>query len=102
AAPPGLGCEARRHRQRRPKPRGETMTPRHSPTAPARGGGEFTQGKGYALPEYPFVEPPEIQAGEPSHHPIVIVGAGLAGLTLACALARYGVAAVLLDDDNTV
>jgi 3-(3-hydroxy-phenyl)propionate hydroxylase len=33
---------------------------------------------------------------------VVIVGGGLAGLTLACGLARLGVAAVLLDEDNTV
>ena len=65
-------------------------------------GYEFTQGKGYVLPEYPFVEPPEIRSGEVGQHPIVIVGGGLAGLTLACALAHYGVEAVLLDDDNTV
>jgi len=65
-------------------------------------GYEFTQGSGYVLPEYPFVEPPEIRSGEVSHHPIVIVGGGLAGLTLACSLARYGVPAVLLDEDNSV
>ncbi|MDP3167785.1 MAG: FAD-dependent oxidoreductase, partial [Hydrogenophaga sp.] len=35
-------------------------------------------------------------------HPIVIVGGGITGLSLACALARYGVEAVLLDEDNTV
>lgn len=65
-------------------------------------GYEFTQGTGYMLPEYPFVAPPEIASGQTSHHPIVIVGGGLAGLTLACSLARHGVAAVLLDEDNTV
>jgi 3-(3-hydroxy-phenyl)propionate hydroxylase len=63
---------------------------------------EFTQGSGYVLPEYPFVAPPEIAAGQPGHSPIVIVGGGITGLTLACALASYGVAAVLLDEDNTV
>ncbi|MDB5857566.1 MAG: pentachlorophenol 4-monooxygenase (Pentachlorophenol hydroxylase)-like protein [Ramlibacter sp.] len=65
-------------------------------------GYEFTQGSGYELPEYPFRAPPEIAAGAPSHHPIVIVGGGITGLTLACALAQYGVPAVLLDEDNTV
>lgn len=65
-------------------------------------GYEFTQGHGYQLPEYPFVAPPEIGAKEPARHPIVIVGGGISGLTLACCLARHGVAAVLLDEDNTV
>ena len=63
---------------------------------------QSTQGKSYVLPEYAFVEPPEIRSGQISHHPVVIVGAGLAGLTMACALAHYGVAAVLLDEDVTV
>lgn len=65
-------------------------------------GYEFTQGTGYVLPEYPFVPPPEIASGQTGHHPVVIVGGGLAGLTLACSLARHGIAAVLLDEDNTV
>lgn len=65
-------------------------------------GYEFTQGTGYALPEYPFREPPELRSGQPGHHPVVIVGGGITGLTMACALAQYGIAAVLLDEDNTV
>ena len=65
-------------------------------------GYEFTQGSGYILPEYPFVEPPEIASGEVIRHPIIIVGGGITGLTLACSLAALGIAAVLLDEDNTV
>ena len=37
-----------------------------------------------------------------TRHSVVIVGAGLAGLSLACALNQYGVTAILLDEDNTV
>ena len=65
-------------------------------------GYEFTQGGGYELPEYPFRAPPEIASGQPSHQTIVIVGGGITGLTAACALASYGIRAVLLDEDNTV
>jgi len=65
-------------------------------------GYQFARGTGYVLPEYPFVAPPEIASGEPGHHSIVIVGGGLAGLTMACCLAHYGISAVLLDEDNTV
>jgi len=65
-------------------------------------GYEFTQGSGYTLPEYPFVPPPELQGASPGRYPVVIVGAGITGLTLACSLARLGVAAVVLDEDNTV
>ena len=65
-------------------------------------GYEFAQGSGYALPEYPFVPPPELKAGKPGRHAIVICGGGLTGLTMACSLARLGVPAILLDEDNTV
>jgi 3-(3-hydroxy-phenyl)propionate hydroxylase len=63
---------------------------------------EFTQGSGYVLPEYPFVPPPELGDTQTKRHPIVIVGGGITGLTLACSLARLGVQAILLDEDNTV
>jgi 3-(3-hydroxy-phenyl)propionate hydroxylase len=65
-------------------------------------GYEFAQGAGYTLPEYPFVEPPELRTGEVKRHAVAIVGGGITGLTLACALAQYGIKAVLLDEDNTV
>ncbi|MEO6102494.1 MAG: FAD-dependent oxidoreductase, partial [Pseudoxanthomonas sp.] len=63
---------------------------------------EFAQRSGYRLPEYPFVEPPEIAAGTVLRHAVVIVGAGITGLTLGCALAQRGIRAILLDEDNTV
>ncbi len=56
----------------------------------------------YTLPTYPFVAPPELVNAHVKHHPIVIVGAGLSGLTLACKLAHLGVPAVVLDEDNSV
>ena len=65
-------------------------------------GYEFAQGSGYVLPEYPFVEPLELQTGLQVRHPVVIVGAGITGLTLACALAQQGVPAIVLDEDNSV
>ena len=69
---------------------------------PAANGYEFSTGTGYQLPEYPFTRPPELNAKKIRRHDIVIVGGGLAGLTLACALSQYGVQAILLDEDNTV
>ena len=62
---------------------------------------EFARG-GYNLPQYPFATPPELGAASVVRHPIVIVGAGITGLTLACALARKGIAAIVLDEDNSV
>jgi 3-(3-hydroxy-phenyl)propionate hydroxylase len=55
----------------------------------------------YELPVYPFVEPAELR-GQLGRHPVVIVGAGLAGLTAACDFALRGVPAVVLDEDDTV
>ena len=57
---------------------------------------------GYALPEYAFTTPPEITDGRIGRYPLVIIGAGLSGLALACDLAERGVAALVLDDDNTI
>ncbi|MBL8376756.1 MAG: FAD-dependent monooxygenase [Burkholderiales bacterium] len=57
---------------------------------------------GYTLPEYAFVAPPELGAPGVKRHRLVILGAGLAGLALACDLAERGVESVLIDEDNTV
>ncbi|UFS57192.1 FAD-dependent monooxygenase [Comamonadaceae bacterium M7527] len=65
-------------------------------------GYEFTGGQGYELPTYPFVTPPELCGEAGKRHPVVIVGGGISGLTLAASLAQLGVPAVLLDEDNTV
>lgn len=54
------------------------------------------------MPKYPFVPPPELAGGVRRRYPIVIVGGGLAGLTLACDLALRGVDCVLLDEDDTI
>ena len=56
----------------------------------------------YALPQWPFVVPPDLGAGERIRYPVVIAGGGLAGLMLACDLALRGVRVVLLDEDDTV
>jgi 3-(3-hydroxy-phenyl)propionate hydroxylase len=56
----------------------------------------------YSLPTFPFVTPPELKGSAAVRYPVIIVGAGPAGLTLACDLAQRGVPAVLLDEDNTV
>jgi 3-(3-hydroxy-phenyl)propionate hydroxylase len=61
----------------------------------------FSNGR-YTLPEYPFRVPPELSGAAQRPHPVVIVGAGLTGLTAACALAQLGVPTVVLDEDNTV
>ena len=65
-------------------------------------GYEFSQGAGYTLPEYAAVIPEAVSSGKAEHHRVLIVGGGLAGLTLACSLAQLGVDCVLLDEDNTV
>ena len=62
----------------------------------------FRFAAGYELPSYPFVMPPDLHATQPRTYPIVIVGAGLSGLTLACDLALRGIEAVVLDEDDTI
>ncbi|MCZ2441529.1 MAG: FAD-dependent monooxygenase [Burkholderiales bacterium] len=58
----------------------------------------------YQLPTFPYTTPPELRADAPApaRHPLVIVGGGLAGLTLAADLASRGVRCTLIDEDDTV
>ena len=56
----------------------------------------------YTYPEFAYVQSPEQQAGELKRHPVVIVGAGPVGLTLALDCAHRGQPVVVLDDNNTV
>ena len=47
----------------------------------------FAFAPAYELPSWPFTPPPELSSPRIVRHPIVIVGAGPSGLTLACDLA---------------
>jgi len=55
----------------------------------------------YTYRHYPYRRPSELD-GKSTRHPVVIVGAGMAGPTLALDLALRGVPSVVLDEDDTV
>ncbi|MEO0692335.1 MAG: FAD-dependent monooxygenase, partial [Pseudomonadota bacterium] len=55
----------------------------------------------YDYQPYPYTPPPGLTAPEPRHR-VVIVGAGPIGLAMALELANFGVASVILDDNNRV
>jgi 3-(3-hydroxy-phenyl)propionate hydroxylase len=55
----------------------------------------------YTYRHYAYHRPAELD-GSSTRRPIVIVGAGMAGPTLALALAQRGVPSVVLDEDDTV
>jgi 3-(3-hydroxy-phenyl)propionate hydroxylase len=51
---------------------------------------------------FDYLRHPDQSADPPARHPVVVVGAGPVGLTLAIDLAQRGVAVVLLDNDCTL
>lgn len=62
----------------------------------------FASPKTYTNPEYSYRHSPDQDTATPVHHPVIIVGAGPAGLAAAMDLALQGIATVVLDDNNTV
>ena len=51
---------------------------------------------------FDYARSPDQDRDAPAHHPVVVVGAGPVGLTLALDLAQQGIAVVVLDDDHTL
>jgi 3-(3-hydroxy-phenyl)propionate hydroxylase len=49
---------------------------------------------------YPYCRSPDQDAATPAHHPVVVVGAGPVGLSLAIDLAQRGQQVLLLDNDH--
>lgn len=62
----------------------------------------FESPKTYTNPVYRYRHSPDQDSAEAVHHPVIIVGAGPAGLSAALDLALQGVPTVVLDDNNTV
>jgi 3-(3-hydroxy-phenyl)propionate hydroxylase len=56
----------------------------------------------YQYRPYPYRQSQEQQTGRPERHPVVVVGAGPIGLTMALDLAKRGVKTVLIDDNDVV
>ena len=56
--------------------------------------------KDYQKLELPYVRSADQDGARPAHRPVVVVGAGPVGLSLAIDLARQGVPTVVLDDDD--
>ncbi|WP_281545440.1 FAD-dependent oxidoreductase [Grimontia sp. SpTr1] len=56
----------------------------------------------YTNPVYSYSRSKDQQSGTVTHHKVVIIGGGPAGLSMAIDLAKQGVESVILDDNNTV
>ncbi len=62
----------------------------------------FASPKTYTNPVYPYRHSSDQDSVDAVHHPVIIVGAGPAGLSAALDLALQGLPSVVLDDNNTV
>ncbi|NIC42413.1 FAD-dependent oxidoreductase, partial [Aquabacterium sp. A08] len=71
------------------------MTANDPQQFPFRGTGEQVQAIQFA-----YARLPDQDAATPVHHPVVVVGAGPVGLTLAIDLAQRGQRVVVLDNDD--
>jgi len=58
--------------------------------------------KTFTWPEYPYVQSDDQKNGTIERRPVIVVGAGLIGLSAALDCARHGIPVVILDDNNTV
>lgn len=58
--------------------------------------------KSYRYPVYPYRRSADQDASSPAHHPVIVVGAGPVGLSMAVDLGLRGIATLLLDEDDTV
>jgi 3-(3-hydroxy-phenyl)propionate hydroxylase len=58
--------------------------------------------KTYEYPEFEYVQTGEQKSGRARRRPVIIIGAGPIGLTMALDCAARGIPAVVFDDNNTV
>ena len=58
--------------------------------------------KTYSYPKFEYVRPPEIAEQRAGHYPVIVVGAGPVGLSMAIDLAAQGQSVLVLDNDDTV
>ncbi|MBB4842198.1 3-(3-hydroxy-phenyl)propionate hydroxylase [Paucibacter oligotrophus] len=58
--------------------------------------------KTYCYPEFAYVQSAEQRDAEFRQHPLLIIGAGPVGLSMALDCASRGIATVVLDDNNSV
>jgi 3-(3-hydroxy-phenyl)propionate hydroxylase len=58
--------------------------------------------KTYSYPKFEYIRPPEIAEQRAGHYPVIVVGAGPVGLSMAIDLAAQGQSVLVLDNDDTV